>query len=165
MASAGEAPSGGVLADRSKIRTSNWTTPAKRLKNGHLTQEGPAMMTARYAVVMFAICALPGAPSVTAQTAGAPTPPHETSFETSFRTSFTNSCLQSARQSAAGRIEEKLLASFCECSLSGTLKELTTIELLKGYLAGSLSPATNAKLGEVVKTCAQQSLPNKSGSR
>ena len=120
------------------------------------------MIALRCAIAMTAVLTLTGALLATAQ-AGSAGP--RSSFETSFRSNFTKDCVQEAKESAAGRIREELLVNFCECSLNGTLKELTTIDLLKLFLAGKMPSAVDAKLDKVLEACWRENLPDTPASR
>src|SRR5262245_17238229 len=120
------------------------------------------MIALRCAIVMSAVLILTGTPPAAAQAGSAGS---RSSFEASFRTSFTKDCVQGAKESAAGHFREESLANFCECSLNGTLKELTTIDMLKLFFAGKMPTAVDAKLDKVVEACAEQSLSDKPASR
>ena len=111
------------------------------------------MRTLRHATLMLVALLLTGVLPAAAQ-------PGKSSFETSFRTNFTKDCVQSAKESAAGRIREELLVKFCECSVNGTLKELTIVDLLKIGLASKMPPAVDAKMDKVMEACWRENLPD-----
>src|SRR5262245_62821570 len=115
------------------------------------------MIALRSAVVLSAVLTLTGAPLATAQ-AGSAAP--RSSFESSFRSNLTKDCIQDAKQSAAGRVREELLVNFCECSVNGTLKELTAIDYLKLFVAGKMPPAVDAKLDKVMEACWRENKPD-----
>src|SRR5262245_23329697 len=113
------------------------------------------MIARRCAIAISAVLILTGAPLATAQAGGASP---RSSFETSFRSNFTKDCVQDAKKSAGGHFGEETLANFCECSLNGTLKELTTLDMLKMFVSGKMPAAVDAKLDKVVEACAEQNL-------
>jgi hypothetical protein len=123
------------------------------------------MIALRYAIAMSAVLTFTGASPAAAQTGNAGPHSFRSSFETSFRTNFTKDCVQSAKESAAGHFGEGSLVNFCECSFDGTLKGLTTIDLLKLYFAGKMPTAADAKLDKVLETCAWESLSDRPKSR
>jgi len=120
--------------------------------------KGAAMRALQYTTLMLIALLLTGVLPASAQ-AG------KSSFEASFRSNFTKDCVQDAKKAAAGLVREELLVNFCECSVNGTFKELTIIDLLKIARAGKMPSAVDAKMDKVMEACAQEHLDDAPASR
>jgi hypothetical protein len=123
------------------------------------------MLALRYAIVLSALLALTGVPPAAAQAGKTAPPSFRSSFEKSFLAGFSKECLQSVKEASAGRIREESLVSFCDCSVNGTFKELTTTDLLKLFLAGKIPDAADAKMDKVMEACWNEHVYDKSASR
>src|SRR5262245_45437342 len=108
------------------------------------------MKALRQATLIFAALLLTGVLPAAAQ--GGRT----SSFE-AFKSGFSKDCLERAKEATAGRFREQFV-NFCECSVNGTFKELTTTDLLKMAVAGKMPAATEAKLDKVMEACAREHL-------
>lgn len=83
-------------------------------------------------------------------------------FWDSARTSATEACLKSGKEAAKGRLSDELVAKYCDCTVKASMQGISTVEAMKNYLAGQMSPELKAKLQERAQACAKETFPPRS---
>jgi len=80
-------------------------------------------------------------------------------FWNSAEKSANAACLKNGKESSKGRLSDETIAKYCDCTIKASFQSITTVEALKNYFAGQMSPEFKAKLQESARACARDALP------
>lgn len=102
---------------------------------------------------------LAGAATGSAMAQPGPADSFNRAFWDSARKSATEACLKSGKESAKGRLSDELIAQYCDCTIKASMQTISSVEVMKNYLAGQMSPELKAKLQERAQACAKETFP------
>lgn len=117
------------------------------------------ILSPRYFYMLALVAALAGlgAGSASAQRNSADSFNRE--FWDSAEKSANAACLKNGKQSSKGKVADEAIVRYCDCTIKASFQAITTVEALKSYFAGQMSPEFKAKLQESARACAREAFP------